>query len=829
MSDSNEEPYSTIFTSLKHPIRRKILRMLSKNPMSFSEMLEVLQVSNSFLTYHLDNLGELVLKTDDGRYKLSNFGEAALATMTKVEDIPTTTLQQPPKTKPKRLEGRSVAIALGIICILLIAFIAYFSITGISAQNSYNNLQNQNKQLQTYLDENTTSLNQTQKWLVGNETLVNQTQANNTILQNQINSLSSKITSLQKQVNDLTVMLDTGSDATVYINPDGSVTPPFAPISSVDKVTYTFTGNISYPTYNGIVVERSNIVIDGKGYKVRGNQSGKGLDLTSISNVTIKNTSIEDFAEGIWLNYSSNNTVSGNNVTANSFDGIILSASSNNTVSGNTATGNNEGIWLYSSSNTIVSGNIVTANRDDGIVLVSSSNNNTVSGNNATANGYNGIWLYSSSNNVLSGNMMEDNGYNFDVGGNALSDFINSVDTSNLVNGKPIYFMTSKSNMVINPENYPDIGYLAFVNCTNMTVQGLTLTNEGQGILLAFTNDSKITNNNVTNCNAGINLVSSSNNNISGNYATANSNTGIGLDGSSNNTVSGNNATANLIGGIEIDSSSNNTFSGNNATANTYGIYLGSSSNNTVSGNNATANSDYGIWLHSSSNNIVSDNNATANSQEGIYLYSSSYNTVSGNIATANSLCGIYLVSSSNNKISGNNVTANGADGIGLNGSDNNTVSGNNVTANIHDGIDLYGSSNNTVSGNNVTANGRDGIDLYGYDSNNTVYHNNFIGNVAQAYVDSASVGNAWDGGYPSGGNYWSDYNGTDLHSGPYQNVTGSDGIGDTPYVIDANNTDHYPLMVSYVVPEFPSFLIPLPFMITTLLAVAFYRKKAIQ
>jgi hypothetical protein len=57
------------------------------------------------------------------------------------------------------------------------------------------------------------------------------------------------------------------------------------------------------------------------------------------------------------------------------------------------------------------------------------------------------------------------------------------------------------------------------------------------------------------------------------------------------------------------------------------------------------------------------------------------------------------------------------------------------------------------------------------------------------------SVGNAWNNGYPSGGNYWSDYNGTDFYSGPYQNVTGSDGIGDTSYVIDANNTDDYPLM----------------------------------
>jgi DNA-binding transcriptional ArsR family regulator/cell division protein FtsB len=177
MSTNDEEPYSTIFASLKHPIRRRILRMLSKKPMSFSEMLEVLGASSSFLTYHLENLGELVGKTDDGKYRLSSFGEAAMSTMTKVEDIPATAPQQSPQTKPKKATGRNVAIALGLICIVSIALIAYFAVAGISAQNRYNNLQNQNKQLQT--------------WLNGNETLLNQIGANNTNLQNQVNDLTS--------------------------------------------------------------------------------------------------------------------------------------------------------------------------------------------------------------------------------------------------------------------------------------------------------------------------------------------------------------------------------------------------------------------------------------------------------------------------------------------------------------------------------------------------------------------------------------------------------------------------------------------------------------
>ena len=92
----------------------------------------------------------------------------------------------------KKMVRRSVAYALGIICILLIAVIAYFSITGISAQNSYNNLQNQNKQLQTWLD--------------GNKTLLNQTQTNNTNLQKIANLQESTII-VQNYMVDFTPFL----------------------------------------------------------------------------------------------------------------------------------------------------------------------------------------------------------------------------------------------------------------------------------------------------------------------------------------------------------------------------------------------------------------------------------------------------------------------------------------------------------------------------------------------------------------------------------------------------------------------------------------------
>lgn len=67
---------------------------------------------------------------------------------------------------------------------------------------------------------------------------------------------------------------------------------------------------------------------------------------------------------------------------------------------------------------------------------------------------------------------------------------------------------------------------------------------------------------------------------------------------------------------------------------------------------------------------------------------------------------------------------------------------------------------------------------------------------------------NFWDNGYPTGGNYWSDYNGTDFYGGPHQNETGSDGIGDTPYCIllgnRTMNVDNYPLFLIRSVSHIP-------------------------
>lgn len=131
--------------------------------------------------------------------------------------------------------------------------------------------------------------------------------------------------------------------------------------------------------------------------------------------------------------------------------------------------------------------------------------------------------------------------------------------------------------------------------------------------------------------------------------------------------------------------------------------------------------------------------------------------------------------------------------GIYLDYSSNNILIGNTVSNN-HIGICAWAGSNILVG--NTALKNNFGIYLF-QSSNNTIFHNNLINNGFEANGESGYV-NTWDGGYPSGGNYWSKYTGVDFYSGPYQNITGSDGIGDTPYTICEDNQDRYPLMEPY-------------------------------
>jgi parallel beta-helix repeat protein len=199
------------------------------------------------------------------------------------------------------------------------------------------------------------------------------------------------------------------SPGKVYIEPDGSINPSTAPIKNVGDITYTLTDN----TNHSIVVLRNNVIVDGAGYTLNGTGSGTGIILSGRSNVNIKNVKIEAFDYGVYLNSSSNNTFSGDNITDNNLYGVYLNSSSNNTFSGDNITDNNGlGVCLeyYSNYNTF-SGNNITDNNVDGFYLYYSSNC-TFSENNVTDNNDDGVYLYCSSNcTFMENNIIANDGY----------------------------------------------------------------------------------------------------------------------------------------------------------------------------------------------------------------------------------------------------------------------------------------------------------------------------------------------------------------------------------------------------------------------------------
>jgi parallel beta-helix repeat protein len=321
---------------------------------------------------------------------------------------------------------------------------------------------------------------------------------------------------------------------------------------------------------------------------------------------------------------------------------------------------------------------------------------------------------------------------------------------------------------------------------------------------------------------------------ISDNNIINNSGWGVDLSmDSSYNTISGNNIENNQQGIILMDSEYNNVIANNVTNNNENGIYVLRSSHNTLRGNIINGNKpNFYIWcgreLDKWTNNIDSSNlvegkpvyywinhadeqvpldagyvalinsvNITVrnlnlkNNDFGVQLIYARNSLVNEN-NLANNYFGIYALSSSGNMISHNNITDNdlGMYGESLN---SNIISDNNI-ANAHDGIYLVASSSNIVSGNNITNHRYLGFGISS-GTNNKLYHNNFINNTQHA---TSYTSNYWDDGYPSGGNYWSNYTGVDEKRGPNQDEIGSDGIGDTPYVISANNQDRYPLMAPW-------------------------------
>jgi parallel beta-helix repeat protein len=193
-----------------------------------------------------------------------------------------------------------------------------------------------------------------------------------------------------------------------------------------------------------------------------------------------------------------------------------------------------------------------------------------------------------------------------------------------------------------------------------------------------------------------------------------------------------------------------------------------------------------------SDGNTVSNNNITMSEYEGLSIESSTDSVITDNLISFNGWDGVYMLNTNNTVLRGNTITSNNVSGVHIDVSYNNTISGNTLSNNTIYGLRLDDSNKISVVENTLSWNELAGIGIFMV-ADSFFCHNNFLNHTEQIRSDDSL--NTWDDGYPSGGNYWSDYNGTDFYSGSSQNETGTDGIGDASYLVDKNNQDRYPLM----------------------------------
>jgi parallel beta-helix repeat protein len=198
------------------------------------------------------------------------------------------------------------------------------------------------------------------------------------------------------------------TDGTVTIKSDGSIDPPYAPITR-DGNIYTLTANI-WSSANGISIEKSNIIIDGAGHVIRGTGDwGYYAILTFQQNVTVKNITVEGFYEGIYLYHSSKSCVCEATITNITRLGLVLSNCSDCNVTEVNISANTWGIALddFSSNNKIV-GNTVSSNNKTGIQVGIYSHNNTIL-ENSIANSQYGVWFEYSWDNKIYHNVFRNN------------------------------------------------------------------------------------------------------------------------------------------------------------------------------------------------------------------------------------------------------------------------------------------------------------------------------------------------------------------------------------------------------------------------------------
>jgi len=500
------------------------------------------------------------------------------------------------------------------------------------------------------------------------------------------------------------------------------------------------------------------------------NLVGEGRDLTTIDG---GGTGAVVSISAPWVN------VTGFNLTraspAYGDGGVRIASADHVRIEGNRIIGNPDGIYVVWSSYTVVRGNEITHNMygitmiggrlggHDGILASNTFANNsatgvdivgvgnlTIIGNTIADNGFRGLELTGSDNDTVTDNVVERNSYS----GLTLSGSRNVTLRRNTFTDDGISILgdlTTWTGHTIDPSNTANGNPIYY---WQNVVGGTVPAGAGQ-IILANATGVVVRDQDVSRAKVGV-AVAFSRDILVENVTGSNERNGVLLDNTDGGRVVNGTFASNSGYALSAWRSPRTVIAGNRLSDNWGGIEItGPADDSIVTGNEILGSLAAGIGLGGVSNNSVTDNVVNGSADATLVRIGGTGSTIEGNLV----------------------------------------VGGKN-------GFSLYGAYSNRIVNNTIAGNADYGIvlahDNMVGDASNEVYHNNFVGNGVEAYHDYRAT--IWSNGYPSGGNYWSDYTGVDRNSGSNQDQPGADGIGDTPYLIpapfiDSRFEDRYPLM----------------------------------
>ena len=237
------------------------------------------------------------------------------------------------------------------------------------------------------------------------------------------------------------------------------------------------------------------------------------------------NTVTSNNKQGVSIWQSSSTTVTNNNVTNNGDYGVHIDDARSVSISENTIIDNSRGIYIIESydttafknyinsngrglfiedSSTISASENLIINNNIGIEVEASSTINLL--NNTLSENGKGIFIDHSTGCFLRENSIENSEYNFGIDGSQMSEYEHDIDFSNMINGKSIYYLAGLDNLII--DSTWQMGYLAVISSSNVLIEGITMTNNIDGVLLANVINSVVKDNTVNNNYYGVKLFS---------------------------------------------------------------------------------------------------------------------------------------------------------------------------------------------------------------------------------------------------------------------------------------------------------------------------------